>query len=78
MNTSYIRNLMNKMWILRNSKGTLEYIKSRCIPLSNNIKTSDYTTISHTKLNTMQNKIDNKNAERRYQNLVLAKTHPTL
>ena len=64
------------MWILRNSKGTLEYIKSRCISLSDNIKTSDYTTISHTKLNTMQNKIDNKNAERRYQNLVLAKAHP--
>jgi len=53
-------------------------MKSRCISLSDNIKTSDFTTISHTKLNTMQNKIDNKNAERRYQNLVLAKTHPTL
>ena len=53
-------------------------MKSRCISLSDNIKTSHYTTISHTKLNTMQNKIDNKNGERRYQNLVLAKTHPTL
>ena len=69
--------------MLRNSKGTLEYIKSRCISLSDNVKThyfsTLYTTISHTKLNTMQKKKNyNTNAERRYQNLVLAKTHPTL
>jgi len=52
--TSYSRGGVNQMWILKNSKDLLEYIQSRPLSSSNNIKAFDlstlYTTIPHSRL----------------------------
>jgi len=52
--TSYSKDGVNQMWILRNSKDLLEYMQSRSITSCNSIKTFDfsalYTTIPHYKL----------------------------
>jgi hypothetical protein len=53
--TSYSRDCVNQMLILKNSKDMLEYIQSRSLSACNSIKTFDlstfYTTIPHSKLN---------------------------
>ena len=43
--TSYSRGGVNQMWILKNSKGLLEYIQSRSLSSCNSIKTFDFSTI---------------------------------
>jgi hypothetical protein len=52
--TSYSRGDVNQLWILKNSKDMLEYIKSRSLSSCCSIKTFDfstlYTTIPHSKL----------------------------
>jgi hypothetical protein len=53
--TCYSRNGVNQIWILKNSKDQLAYIKARSLSTSNSTKTFDisilYTTIPHPKLN---------------------------
>jgi hypothetical protein len=52
--SSYSRDGVNQMWILKNSKDLLEYIQSRSLSSWNSIKTFDistlYTTIPQSKL----------------------------
>ena len=52
--TSYSRDGVNQIWILKNSKDQLVYIKARSLSTSNNTNTFDistlYTTIPPTKL----------------------------
>jgi hypothetical protein len=52
--TSYSRDGVNQMWILKKSKDLLECIQSRSLSSCNSIKTFDfsnlYTTIPHSKL----------------------------
>ena len=53
--TSYSRDGVNQMWILKNSKDLLEYIQSRSLSSCNSITTfvfsTLYTIIPHSKLN---------------------------
>jgi hypothetical protein len=52
--TSYSRDGVNQIWILKISKDQLVYIKARSLSTSNSTKTFDistlYTTIPHPKL----------------------------
>ena len=52
--SSYSRDGVNQMWILKNSKDLLECIQSRFLSSCNNINTFNFstlcTTIPHTKL----------------------------
>jgi hypothetical protein len=77
--TSYSRDGVNQMWILKNSKNQLEYIQSRFLSC-NSIKTFDfstlYTTIPHSKLEDKLRELVQlcfikKNGQRRYKYLVL-------
>ena len=56
--TSYSRDCVNQMLILKNSEDLLEYIQSRSLSACNSIKTFDlstlYTTIPHSRLNDKQ------------------------
>ena len=80
--TSYSRDDVNQLWILKNSKDLLEYIQSRFLSSCNSIKTFDfstlYTTIPHSKLKDKLRELVQlcfikKNGQRRYKYLVLGR-----
>ena len=80
--TSYSRGDVNQMWILKNSKDMLEYIKSRSLSSCCSIKTFDfsilYTIIPHSKLKDRLRELVQlcfmtKNSQRRYKYLVLGR-----
>ena len=80
--TSFSRGGVNQMWILKNSKDLLEYIKSRSLSSCKNIKTYDfstlYTTIPHSKLKERLKELVQlcfvkKSGERRYKYLVIGR-----
>ena len=77
--TTYSRNGVNQMWILKNSKELIENLKSRSFSTVTNIKTFDfstlYTTIPHFKLKERLKDLIfqcffRKNGKRRYKFLV--------
>ena len=59
--TSYPKDGVNQIWILKISKDQLVYIKARSLSTSNSTKTFDistlYTTIPHPKLKDRLNRI---------------------
>ena len=83
--TAYSRSGVNQMWILKNSKELLDYLKSPIFNLITNIKSFDfstlYTTIPHQKLKSrlatiIRNSFLHKNGNRRYKYLVLGREGP--
>ena len=81
-NTSYSGGGVNQMWILKNSKDLLEYIRSRFLSSCYSIKTFDfsnlYTTIPHAKLKDKLRELDQlwcikKNGQSRYKYLDLGR-----
>ena len=80
--TTYSRNGINQMWILKNSKDLLENLKATNFNSITSIKSFDfstlYTTIPHQKLkNSLATIVRNtflyKNGNRRYKYLVLGR-----
>ncbi|KAK3094748.1 hypothetical protein FSP39_005718 [Pinctada imbricata] len=78
--TTYSRNGINQMWILKNSKELLENLKATNFNHITSIKSFDfftlYTTIPHQKLknrlaNIIRNTFLSKNGNRRYKYLVI-------
>ena len=78
--TAYSRSGINQMWILKNSKGLLEHLKSPTFNHVTSIKSFDfstlYTTIPHQKLKDrltciIRNAFIFRNGNRRYKYLVL-------
>ena len=80
--TSYSRSGVNQMWILKNSKDLLDYLKSQSLSQIYQIKTFDfstlYTTIPHDKLkerlkDLLHNAFYKKNGNRRYKYIAITK-----